>query len=190
MLANHGLHVAAEMKKRTNAASTAQDRGSWLRALTTPEHPAHVSPTLVIYRLLKLSSIISGPYIQRDADRYGISLNELRVLMTLAPLREAASHEVAQVAGMNQMTVSRAVAALRQHKRVRQRTDPNNRRRRLLQLTDEGWALHRKALPQVEKMAQLLLGDLTQEEIAQLSRFVDIMAARLETANATSGGLE
>jgi DNA-binding MarR family transcriptional regulator len=174
------------MKKKSSTRSPAHDRASWLHALMAPEHPGHVSPILVIYRLLKLSSIISGPYIQRDATRYGVSLNELRVLMTLAPLREAASHEVARVAGMNQMSVSRAVAALRAHKRVRQRTDPNNRRRRLLQLTDEGWELHRKALPHVEKMANLLLGDLTQDEIGQLSRFVDIMAARLETANAGS----
>jgi MarR family transcriptional regulator, lower aerobic nicotinate degradation pathway regulator len=175
-----------DVKSKSGTRSSGHDRGSWLRALMTPEHPGHVSPTLVIYRLLKLSSIISGPYIQRDATRYGISLNELRVLMTLAPLREAASHEIAQVAGMNQMSVSRAVAALRAHKRVRQRTDPNNRRRRLLQLTEEGWALHRKAIPQVEKMASLLLGDLTQEEIGQLSRFIDVMAARLESANAES----
>jgi len=172
------------MKNKALTRSPAQERGSWLRALTTPDHPGHVSPTLVIYRLLKLSSMISGPYIQRDADRYGISLNELRVLMTLAPLREAASHEIAHVAGMNQMSVSRAVAALKQHKRVRQRTDPNNRRRRLLQLTEEGWALHKKAIPQVEKMAELLLGDLTAQEIAQLSRFLDVMAVRLESANA------
>jgi DNA-binding MarR family transcriptional regulator len=143
---------------------------------------------MVIFRFLKLASFISGPYIQRDAVRYGIGLSELRVLMALAPLREAASHEIAHVAGMNQMSVSRAVAALKRHRRVTQCPDPNNRRRKLLQLSDEGWALHRRVIPHVEKMASLLLGDLTKDEVAQLSRFVDLMAARVEGDNGRHGG--
>jgi MarR family transcriptional regulator, lower aerobic nicotinate degradation pathway regulator len=176
------------MKSKPQIRSRSHERTEWLRALTASDDPGHVSPLMVIFRLLKLASFISGPYIQRDAIRYGIGLSELRVLMALAPLREAASHEIAHVAGMNQMSVSRAVAALKRHKRVVQRTDPNNRRRKLLQLSDEGWALHRKVIPHVEKLANLLLGDLNREEVAQLSRFIDVMAARVETDTGNSGG--
>ncbi len=100
--------------------------------------------------------------------------------MTLAPLREAASHELASVAGMHPMNVSRAVAALRRQNRVTEQTDPGNRRRKLLRLTAQGWALYRQLLPHVGEVAGEVFRDLTRSEIAQLSRLLDMMTARLE----------
>jgi len=173
--------MAAKKKKRSvPRKSAAQHRETWLRALSAADDPRHVVPTLVIYRLLKLSNLISRPFLAEDSVRYRISLNELRVLMTLAPLREAASHELANVAGMHPMNVSRAVAALRRHGRVREHADRNNRRRKLLQLTAEGWTLYRHLLPHVSAVADDVLRDLTPAEVTQLSRLVDMMTARLE----------
>jgi DNA-binding MarR family transcriptional regulator len=157
----------------------------WLRAVTAADDPAHQAPALLLYRLLKLTNLVQRPFFASDAQRYQISLNELRVLMTLAPLREAASHELVDAAGMHPMNVSRAVAALRRHGRVRQRTDPNNRRRRLLQLTPEGLALYRNLVPHVQQIAHRLFGAMSAEEISTLSRLLDDMTARIESTDAS-----
>jgi DNA-binding MarR family transcriptional regulator len=172
--------MAVKNKRSVPRRTPAQQRETWLRALSAADDPRHVVPTLVIYRLLKLSNLISRPFLAEDSVRYRISLNELRILMTLAPMREAASHELANVAGMHPMNVSRAVAALRRHGRVCQRADPDNRRRKLLKLTVEGWALYRRLLPHVNKVAKAVFRDLTRTEITQLSRLIDMMTSRLE----------
>lgn len=164
--------------------SRPRDRESWLHALSAAEDPAHQLPTLVLYRLLKLSNLITQPFFADDAQRYNITLNELRVLMTLAPLREAASHELGEVAGMHPMNVSRAVATLRRRKRLQQRTDPNNRRRKLLQLTPDGWALYKNLMPHVVEVADSLFATMAPEELQQLSRLIDKMTAQLQGVNA------
>ncbi|MFO1410645.1 MAG: MarR family transcriptional regulator [Steroidobacteraceae bacterium] len=153
----------------------------WLHAVSAADDPAHQAPALLLYRLLKLTNLISRPFFAHDAERYQISMNELRVLMTLAPLREAASHELVDAAGMHPMNVSRAVAALRRHGRVQQRTDPDNRRRKLLQLTPEGLALYRNLVPHVQQIATRLFATMSGEELATLSRLIDTMTTRLES---------
>jgi DNA-binding MarR family transcriptional regulator len=68
---------------------------------------------------------------------------------------------------------------------VRQRTDPNNRRRRLLQLTPEGLALYRNLVPHVQQIAHRLFGAMSAEEISTLSRLLDDMTARIESTDAS-----
>ena len=168
-------------KAATAAAPATPRHDGWLRAVSAADDPAHQAPALLLYRLLKLTNLISRPFFASDAERYQISMNELRVLMTLAPLREAASHELVDAAGMHPMNVSRAVAALRRHGRVQQRADPDNRRRKLLQLTPEGVALYRSLVPHVQQVANRLFDTMSAEEIASLSRLLDGMTVRLES---------
>jgi DNA-binding MarR family transcriptional regulator len=163
-------------------------RDSWLHALSAADDPGHRAPTLVLYRLLKLSNLISLPFFADDAARYQISMNELRVLTTLAPLGEAASHEVGTVAGMHPMNVSRAVAALTKQKRIQQRPDPDNRRRKLLTLTSKGWKLHADLMPHVQQVADSLFATLERDDLELLSRLIDKMTAQLEASVATVAG--
>jgi DNA-binding MarR family transcriptional regulator len=78
----------------------------------------------------------------------------------------------------------RAVATLRRQGRVQQRTDPDNRRHKLLQLTPEGVAVYRSILPHVQAVAARLFDTMSREEIASLSRLLDGMTARLESTAA------
>ena len=148
--------------------------------MSAADDPGHRAPTLVLYRLLKLSNLISQPFFADDAARYQISMNELRVLTTLAPLGEAASHEIGAVAGMHPMNVSRAVAALVRQKRIQQRPDPDNRRRKLLTLTPKGWKLHDDLMPHVRQVAGKVFATLAPEEIEVLSRLIDKMTVQLD----------
>ena len=66
----------------------------------------------MLHQLLKLTNRLMAPFSTHLAHRYKISLNEFRLLMTIGALGRTASHELAELTGVNVMSVSRAVATL------------------------------------------------------------------------------
>jgi len=143
----------------------------------------------LLHRLLKLTNRLMAPFSTHLAHRYKISLNEFRMLMTIGALERTASHELADVTGVNVMSVSRAVATLEGHGRIRVTRDPDNRRRKWLELTDEGQRLYEAMLPQSQKVADYLLSDLSKSEIATLERLVDTLIATLEAEDEEGNSL-
>ncbi len=150
------------------------------------EHPSH--PTL-LYRLLKLTNLIGRPFFAHFAERYDLTMNDLRVLMTLAPMQAAASHELCQVTGMHPMNVSRAAARLKRQGRMVECPDPANRRRKILTLTDAGWALYGKLTPHVAVISEYLFAPLTEEEARSLSGLIDVLTRRLDALDPNSSQL-
>ena len=134
----------------------------------------------MLHQLLKLTNRLMAPFSTHLAHRYKISLNEFRLLMTIGGLGRTASHELAELTGVNVMSVSRAVATLQRHGRVTVVRDPRNRRRKWLSLTDEGQRLYTIMRPQSEKVADYLLSDLGEGEIAQLESVLTRLIATLE----------
>ena len=134
----------------------------------------------MLHQLLKLTNRLMAPFSTHLAHRYKISLNEFRLLMTIGGLGRTASHALAETTGVNVMSVSRAVATLQRHGRVTVVRDPRNRRRKWLSLTDEGQRLYEIMRPQSEKVADYLLSDLNDGEVAQLETILTRLIATLE----------
>jgi DNA-binding MarR family transcriptional regulator len=134
----------------------------------------------MLQQLLKLTNRLMAPFSTHLAHRYKISLNEFRLLMTIGALGRSASHELAEITGVNVMSVSRAVATLQRHGRIEVVRDPANRRRKGLTLTDEGQRLYAIMRPQSEKVAEYLFSDLGADEVAQLCATLDRLIATLE----------
>ena len=153
-------------------------------------HPLHdvsgarISQPQLLYRLLKLNNLIMRPFFTHFEGRYQIYMNEMRVLMTLAPMGEAASHELCEATGLHPMNVSRSVAALRRHGRISERRDAANLRRKLLTLTPEGWALYRTLMPHVKNISENLFAPMSPLELEFLSKLVGQLILRLETIDA------
>ncbi|MCX7676341.1 MAG: MarR family transcriptional regulator, partial [Alteraurantiacibacter sp.] len=99
-------------------------------------------------------------------------------------LGRTASHEVAELTGVNVMSVSRAVATLERHGRVTVARDEPNRRRKWLTLTPEGQRLYEVMRPQADKVAAYLFAGMTGDDLAVLSELVRRMIARLEAKDA------
>ncbi|HSG57184.1 MAG TPA: MarR family transcriptional regulator, partial [Paracoccaceae bacterium] len=110
----------------------------------------------LLHDLLKLTNRLMAPFSTHLSHRYRISLNEFRLLMTIGALGRTASHEVAEITGVNVMSVSRAVATLQRHGRVEVVRDESNRRRKWLTLTEEGQRLYEAMRPQSAKVADYL----------------------------------
>ena len=138
----------------------------------------------MLHQLLKLTNRLMAPFSTHLAHRYKISLNEFRLLMTIGALGRTASHELAEVTGVNVMSVSRAVATLQRNGRIEVGRDDTNRRRKWLTLTDEGRRLYEIMRPQSEKVAAYLFSGMGHDEIAQLeatlTRLIDTLEARDE----------
>jgi DNA-binding MarR family transcriptional regulator len=136
--------------------------------------------TRMLHEMLKLTNRLMAPFSTHLSDRFKISLNEFRLLMTIGALGTTASHEVAELTGVNVMSVSRAVSALERDGRIKVVTDPLNRRRKALTLTEEGERLYAIMRPQTGKVADYLFSDLDPGELAMLERILDKLIGTLE----------
>lgn len=145
--------------------------------------PAGVSPSDILGHVLKLYNRLLVPFSAHLEKRHKIGLNEFRMLMMIGNLGTTASHEVAELTGVNTMAISRAVALLRKHRRIEVTTDPRNRRRKVLKLTPTGRALYEQMLPTTEKVARYLFEALRPDEIMAFDRFVKTVIDKLEATD-------
>jgi DNA-binding MarR family transcriptional regulator len=144
---------------------------------------------VMLHQLLKLTNRLMAPFSTHLAHRYKISLNEFRLLMTIGGLGRTASHELAELTGVNVMSVSRAVATLERHGRIEVVPDARNRRRKWLSLTEEGRRLYAIMRPQSEKVAEYLFSDLDAGEVEQLRSTLERLIATLEAKDAKGRSL-
>lgn len=143
-------------------------------------HMDECGEVILLHRLLKLTNRLMAPFSTHLSHRYKISLNEFRLLMTIGALGRTASHEVAELTGVNAMSVSRAVAALEKHGRIVVETDEGNRRRKWLRLSREGERLYQVMRPQTETVAHYLFGKLEADEVAGFASTVEKLIERLD----------
>jgi DNA-binding MarR family transcriptional regulator len=143
----------------------------------------------MMHNLLKLTNRLMAPFSTHLAHRHKISLNEFRMLMTIGGLGRTASHELAELTGINVMSVSRAVSTLERHGRIAVCPDPANRRRKWLSLTPEGERLFHAMRPQSVKVADYLFGALSEEQGAELATIVKLLIDTLEARDSTGESL-
>ena len=171
-------------------------------SLTTPDdamaaavgaaHEAAREPGLdeayprLLYHLLKLSNLVGRPFFTHFAARHDLTLNDARVLLSLASVRQAASHELCDMTGMHPMNVSRSVAQLKRQGRITDRADPDNRRRKLLAPTEEGWALYLKLAPHVKVLSEFVFASLSEREVEFLSTLIAVLSERLQSVDLNS----
>lgn len=136
-----------------------------------------------LHAVLKLSNKLMAPFSTYLERRYKISVNEFRALMLIGRDSSIASHEIADMTGVNIMSVSRAVAALQKHGRIVISRDPNNRRRKTLALTPEGRRLYEGMRPQSEAVAQYMISNLRPDEVMAFNRYLHTLIATLEATD-------
>jgi DNA-binding MarR family transcriptional regulator len=137
-------------------------------------------PADILHRLLKLHNRLLAPFATHLEKQHRITVNGFRALMLIGRLGVTASHELAELLGVNPMSVHRAVQLLHQQGRIAIEPDPADSRRKTLRLTPEGQRLYRQMLPMTDDVAAYLLSLLSPDEVEQFDRMVARLITGLE----------
>ena len=130
------------------------------------------------YRLSVLSNTISTTVARAYDKRFKVSIPEWRVIAILGRFPGLSAVEVAERTMLDKVAVSRAVTKLIKKGRIDREFADADKRRSILNLSEEGRKLH-------DEIAELALGferDLLQglgdEELAQLNSTMERLLAR------------
>jgi DNA-binding MarR family transcriptional regulator len=108
--------------------------------------------------------------------RFGLGTNDWRVISALATRPGATASEISDFLGMNKAIISKSVGVLTERRLIVQVEDTG--RSRQLFLTPEGAEMHDGMLPISLRGQEIVLGDLTDEEVTQLNGLLHRLLAR------------
>ncbi|MEM7272639.1 MAG: MarR family winged helix-turn-helix transcriptional regulator [Actinomycetota bacterium] len=134
-------------------------------------------------RLHAFSNLVSATFYQRTEVPFGVSLPEWRVLQEAMVRPGTSQGEVAETHGLNVMVVSRAVSGLVRKGLIEVAPDPDDRRRRLLHVTETGAALGQDIAGRAAVMYDHIFSALSRAEREQLDELMDRVNAVLRAAD-------
>ncbi len=127
------------------------------------------------YRLSVLSNRISQDIARLYAERFDLGVTEWRLLAVLGRYPGLSASELAERTAMDKVAVSRAVASLLAAGRVTRDTHGADRRRSVLELSEEGQRVYAEVAPAALAYERRLLSNLGTEDRAALSRLITLL---------------
>lgn len=158
------------MTTRTGKAPNRKPRGNTnMPLLSRDGHPVLDLDSYVPFLL----SAIASKWLRSSSTLYlrefGIGVTEWRILGILAIEPRVTAYRICQIIGLDKAAASRALRTLESGGLVRTwREDPANHRK-LVEMTEPGWALHDRIVTVAHRREALLLSDLSRAEVAQLA---------------------
>nr|WP_256354658.1 MarR family transcriptional regulator [Variovorax sp. dw_308] len=110
---------------------------------------------------------------------HALSLPEWRALVVLDAKGALSNIAVAELTGLDTMTVSRALDRLHRNGRVDRIRDPLDKRHWINRMTSTGRSTYRAVLKQARERQQDMAGDLTASELQSLGSTLDRILAQL-----------
>ncbi len=132
------------------------------------------------YRLAITSHTVSTNIARIYEKRFGVSIPEWRVIAILGRYPGLSAVDVAERTLMDKVAVSRAVTKLIKNGRIDREFADADRRRSILNLSEEGWKVHNEIAPLALEFEQELLQDISQEDY---EKFNSILEQLLEKAS-------
>jgi DNA-binding MarR family transcriptional regulator len=136
------------------------------------EPPALDLERYLPFRLSVLANRVTRAVARAYSRSFHLSAPEWRTMAVLGRYGAMTANSVVEHTAMDKVRVSRAVARLLAHGRVTRRTDPEDRRRAILDLTPEGRAVYAKVVPLVLSVERELLDELSAEERGALDQIL------------------
>jgi DNA-binding MarR family transcriptional regulator len=160
-------------------------------AVSTVEDPQTLDLERYIpFRLSVLANRVTRAVAKVYTRNFRLSAPEWRTMAVLGRYGAMTANNVVEQTAMDKVRVSRAVARLLASGRVTRRTDPDDRRRAILDLTPEGRAVYAKIVPMVLAVERELLGDLNNEERTLLDQIMRKLEQRTAADFGTEGDAE
>lgn len=130
------------------------------------------------YRLAVLSNTVSTTVARAYDKRFSVSIPEWRVIAVLGRFPGLSAVEVAERTFMDKVAVSRAVTKLIKNGRIDRQFADADKRRSILNLSDEGQKLHDEIAVLALDFERDLLQGFTAEEVDDLNRIMERLLAR------------
>lgn len=130
------------------------------------------------YRLSILSNTVSSTIASTYDKRFGLTIPEWRVIAVLGRFPGLSAVEVAERTLMDKVAVSRAVSKLLKSGRIDRQFADSDRRRSILNLTEEGRRVHDEIAPLALKFEEDLLHGFDDNEIRMLNVLTERLLAR------------
>jgi len=129
-------------------------------------------------RLFQTSKAVRRAFDGALADAGG-SIPTWLVLTNLKAAAWRSQHDLAGAVGIEGPTLTRHLDGLEQRGLVQRRQDPENRRAVLVELTDEGHAMHARLLGVVIDFDRRLRRGLSADEVSRLGALLERLAANV-----------
>ena len=131
-------------------------------------HDELILENFLPYRLSILSHTVSTTIAQVYEKRFGLSIPEWRVIAILGRFPGLSAVEVADRTFLDKVAVSRAVSKLIKNGRIDRQFADADRRRSILNLSEEGRRVHDEIAPLALDFERELLAGLDDEERSAL----------------------
>lgn len=136
----------------------------------------------LFFKLVRVVNLTARPFVETLSKTHALSLNEWRVMVVLASHPGVAARDLADMTGLDKMSISRAIAALSRHQRLRKRTDALDARRTLLWLNAAGMRLFETLGALATARESQLFAGLDRDDFDQMGRTIDKLIRALSEA--------
>jgi len=130
------------------------------------------------YRLAVLSNTVSTTVARAYDKRFSVSIPEWRVIAVLGRFPGLSAVEVAERTLMDKVAVSRAVTKLIKNGRIDREFADADKRRSILNLSEEGKQLHDEIAQLALQFERDLLHGFSEDEMANLNNIMERLLAR------------
>ena len=136
------------------------------------------------YKLAVLSHSVSSLVARVYDKRFGLTIPEWRVIAIVGRFPGLSAVEVAERTMMDKVAVSRAVTKLIKSGRIDREFADADRRRSILNLSEQGIQVHDEIAPFALKMEEDLLHGLSADEVETLNSVIERLLARARLISA------
>ena len=127
-----------------------------------------------------LSNRIGRGFYGEVETKYGVTIAEWRVMLTLAAKAGVSAAEITNRWAIEKMAVNRAIQRLVDNGHVSRTRDPDDRRIYQLALTAKGNKLYEKIMPQADKRYNELISAVSEDELNTMVEALRKMIRRAE----------
>jgi len=107
---------------------------------------------------------VSGTISRRYRVRFGLKITEWRLIAVLGDAGAVTQRDLTQATLMDKVAVNRASKVLEERELVKRKPNASDGRSHLLELTEEGRAVHQEVMPMVERMERDIFSVLSAQE--------------------------
>jgi DNA-binding MarR family transcriptional regulator len=138
------------------------------------------------FRINVLSNQLSRRIARFYGEQYKLTGPEWRIMAVLGQSGAQSALNLAEQTTMDKVRVSRAIAKLLKSGVVTRQSDPEDRRRAILNLTAKGQAIYAEIVPLVQDIEADILAILSNAERTALERVLAKIEAHIGGANVDS----